>query len=86
MVLTTFPTDVGSAPVQVRILADTICELGAVSKGQLVNVSFQDWIALRNAGKAELCSKSDNVGAAVDAAAQQLTEDAVTEKKAKAKK
>jgi hypothetical protein len=55
MTLTTFPNvPDGPEKVRVRILGDTVCELGDVQKGDVVEVSKSNFWLLKDANKAEL--------------------------------
>lgn len=78
MVMTTYDNHMGSGQLKVRILARTVCQPhGEVDAGDVVSVDFQEWLALRNNGKAVLHVEKPAAAAVVvaDAGADGLSEE-----------
>jgi hypothetical protein len=77
MTLTTFPNvPDGPEKVRVRILDHTVCELGDVAKGEIVEVSKSDFAKLKDANKAELVvDPTDDTADETAAAAELLRAD-----------
>jgi hypothetical protein len=76
MTLTTFPNvPDGPEKVRVRILDHTVCELGDVAKGEIVEVSKSDFAKLKDANKAELVAVPADEPSEDAAAAEALRAD-----------
>jgi hypothetical protein len=61
-------------PVQVKILADTVCQPhGAVQAGQVVTVTFTEYYLLKAAGKAEKVDPAQHMPAREPSPADELS-------------